>query len=90
MLLIALAMSTGAVLVWFTCFLRRYAWGDKMFKVRVLNVETIYDLTRLSDIDVRHSGQTVVLHFSDGRSISFSAAMHGADELAEHIDRMIS
>ena len=89
MLLIAIAMSIGAIFVWFTCFLRSYAWAEDMFKVRLFNWERTYDLGRLSDIDLKHNGQTVVLRFSDGTSVSFSAAMHGADDLADYIDRLI-
>jgi hypothetical protein len=89
MLLIAVAMTCGAALVWFTCFLRRYAWAESTFKVMLFNWETRYDLGRLSEIDLIHNGQTVVLRFTDGRRVSFSADMHGADDLADHIDQMI-
>jgi hypothetical protein len=69
--------------------LRRYAWAGDRFKVRLLRSETIYDLSRLSDIALKHNGQMVMLRFSDGKRISFSADMHGAGDLADHIDQII-
>lgn len=89
MLLIAIAMTAGATYVWFTCFLRRYAWAEDTFKVQLLNSEKTYDFSHLTDIGIKHNGQTVVLSFSDGKRISFSADMHGAGDLADHIDRKI-
>ena len=89
MLLLAVAMTAGAAYVWFACFLRRYAWAEDTFKVHLFNCVKTFDFSKLADINFKHNGQTVVLSFSDGKRISFSADMHGAGDLADHIDRKI-